>query len=86
LRGNDFSGTRVGRAFGQLFLRGAISLAVCALVAVCVGGVLSVLAESLGSKAQTSDASHGSAGPCKASNCATKARKKVLGTVEEHKN
>jgi nucleoside-diphosphate-sugar epimerase len=51
-----------------------------------VGGVLSVLAESLGSKAQTSDANYGSAGPCKASYCTTKARKKVLGAAEEHKN
>ena len=42
------------RTFKELLFRGAISLIVCALVALCVGGLLSAVAENFGPKPQTS--------------------------------
>jgi hypothetical protein len=51
------------REFGRQLLRGAISLGVCALVTLCVGWFLSLLAS--GSKAQPT-------GSCKASSCVVK--------------
>jgi hypothetical protein len=57
----------VGIALGRLLLGGAIHLAICAVVTLCVVGSLSVLAASVGSTAQTSEARHGTG--CKARHC-----------------
>jgi hypothetical protein len=58
------------RTFSELLLRGAISLVVCAVTALCVGGLLSALAENLTPKARTNDAGQA----CKAANCAKKGK------------
>jgi len=42
------------RSFKELMFRGALSLICCAIAALCVGGVLSALAENLGPKAHAS--------------------------------
>lgn len=60
------------RTLTELVLRGAISLVVCALAALCVGGFLSALAANLGPKAQTN--SRDQAGPCKAGDCVAKGK------------
>jgi len=65
--GNDFSSTQVGIALGRLLLGGAIHLAVCAFVTLCVVGSLSLLAAALEPTAQTSEARHGTG--CKARHC-----------------
>jgi hypothetical protein len=58
-------------ALHDLVLRGALSLIVCALAALCVVGGLSALAATLGPKERT----YGDqAGPCKAGNCVAKAK------------
>ena len=54
-------------ALNDLVLRGALSLIVCALAALCVVGVLSALAANLGPKERADQA-----GPCKAGNCVAK--------------
>jgi hypothetical protein len=58
-------------ALNDLVLRGALSLIVCALAALCVVGVLSALAENLGPKARSNYGDR--VGPCKAGNCVAKA-------------
>jgi hypothetical protein len=67
------------RTFEELLLRGAISLIICAVVAVAVGGILSVVAESFGPKPQTSNPDQ--AGACKAGKCVVKRKGAVLGRV-----
>jgi hypothetical protein len=59
------------RALNDLVLRGALSLNVCALAALCVVGVLSALAANIGSKER---AYGDQAGPCKAGNCVAKVK------------
>ena len=56
-------------ALNDLVLRGALSLIVCALAALCVVGVLSALAANLGPKER---AYGDQAGPCKTGNCVAK--------------
>jgi len=56
-------------ALNDLVLRGALSLIVSALAALCVVGVLSALAANLGPK----ERANYQAGPCKAGNCIGKA-------------
>jgi hypothetical protein len=58
-------------ALNDLVLRGALSLVVCALAALCVVGVLSALATNLGPKER---AYGDQAGPCKAGNCVAKVK------------
>jgi hypothetical protein len=58
-------------ALKDLALRGGLSLIVCALAALCVGGFLSALAANLGPKARTNDADQAS---CKAGTCVTKGK------------
>ena len=58
-------------ALKDLVLRGGLSLIVCALTAVCVGGFLSAWAANLGPKARTNDADQAS---CRAGNCVTKGK------------
>ncbi len=57
------------RSFKELMFRGALSLICCAIAALCVGGLLSVLAENLGPKAPTNDVDRT---PCKTINCVLK--------------
>ncbi len=57
------------RSFKELMFRGAMSLICCAIAALCVGGLLSVLAENLGPKAPTNDVDRT---PCKTINCVLK--------------
>jgi hypothetical protein len=58
-------------ALNDLVLRGALSLIVCALAALCVVGGLSALAATIGSKERSNYGDQ--AGPCKAG-CVTKAK------------
>ena len=58
-------------ALKELVLRGGLSLIVCALTALGVGGFLSALAANLGPKARTNDAVQAS---CKTANCVTKSK------------
>ena len=58
-------------ALKDLVLRGGLSLIVCALTALCVGGFLSALAANLGPKARTNDADQAS---CKAGNCVARSK------------
>ena len=58
-------------ALNDLVLRGALSLIVCALAALCVVGGLSALAATLGPKQR---AYGDQAGPCKAGNCVANAK------------
>jgi hypothetical protein len=60
------------RTLTELVLRGAISLVVCALVAACVGGVLSALAPNLRPKERSNYGDQ--AGPCKAEHCIAKTK------------
>jgi len=53
------------RSFRELMFRGALSLICCAIAALCVGGLLSALAENLRPKA--------AATACKTINCVLKA-------------
>jgi hypothetical protein len=55
----------------DLVLRGALSLIVCALAALCVVGGLSALAATIGSKERSNYGDR--AGPCKPENCFAKA-------------
>ena len=59
-------------ALTDLVLRGALSLIVCALAALCVVGVLSALAATVGTKERANYKDQ--AGPCKAGNCTAKAK------------
>jgi hypothetical protein len=59
-------------ALNDLVLRGALSLIVCALAALCVVGGLSALAATIGSKERSNYGDQ--AGPCKAGNCVAKAK------------
>ena len=59
-------------ALNDLVLRGALSLIVCALAALCVVGVLSALAANIGPKQRSNYEDQ--AGPCKAGNCVAKAK------------
>ena len=58
-------------ALEELVLRGGLSLIVCALTALGVGGFLSALAANLGPKARTNDAVQAS---CKTANCVNKSK------------
>jgi hypothetical protein len=58
-------------ALNDLVLRGALSLIVCALAALCVVGGLSALAATLGPKER---AYGDQAGSCKVGNCVAKAK------------
>jgi hypothetical protein len=66
----------MGSALRELVLRGAISLTLCALAALLVVGLLSVLAENLPSKVHTAD-NFASASTCNASSCLTKAKRRT---------
>ena len=59
----------IWRSFKDLMFRGALSLTCCAIAALCVGGLLSALAENLGPKPPANVA-----GPtaCKTVNCVLK--------------
>ena len=59
-------------ALNDLVLRGALSLIVCALAALCVVGVLLALAANIGSKERSNYGDQ--AGPCKAGNCVAKVK------------
>jgi hypothetical protein len=59
-------------ALNDLVLRGALSLIVCALAALCVTGGLSALAANSRPKEQSNSGNQ--AGPCKAGNCVAKAK------------
>jgi hypothetical protein len=59
-------------ALNNLVLRGALSLFVCALAALCVVGGLSTLAATIGSKERSNYGDR--AGPCKPENCVAKAK------------
>ena len=61
----------IWRSFKELMFRGAMSLTCCATAALCVGGLLSALAENLGPKPPANVA-----GPtaCKTVNCVLKGR------------
>jgi hypothetical protein len=59
-------------ALNDLVLRGALSLIVCALAALCVFGGLSALAATLRPKERSNYGDQ--AGPCKAGNCVAKAK------------
>ena len=59
-------------ALNELVLRGALSLIVCALAALCVVGGLSALAATLGPKERSNYGDQ--AGPCKAGNCVANAK------------
>jgi len=54
---------RVFAELGQLMVRGAVSLSVCAVVALCVFGFLSMMGDNPAAKVRPAD--H----PCKASHC-----------------
>ena len=56
----------IWRSFRELMFRGALSLICCAIVALCVGGLLSALAENLGPKQPANDAGRKA---CKTINC-----------------
>src|SRR6516165_4658539 len=56
----------IRRSFRELMFRGALSLICCAIVALCVGGLLSALAENLGPTPPTNDAGRKA---CKTINC-----------------
>ena len=66
------------RSFKELMFRGALSLICCATAALCVGGLLSVLAENLGPKAPTNDVDRT---PCKTINCVLKSKGLGLGLI-----
>jgi hypothetical protein len=59
------------RSFRELTFRGALSLTCCAIVALCVGGLLSALAENLRPKAPAT--------ACKTINCVLESRDADLG-------
>ena len=59
-------GQGIWRSFKELMFRGALSLVCCAIAALCVGGLLSALAENLGHKPPTNDAGRTA---CKTINC-----------------
>ena len=46
----------IWRSFKELTFRGGLSLLCCAITALCVGGLLSALAENLGPKQLANDA------------------------------
>jgi hypothetical protein len=58
----------IWRSFKELMFRGALSLICCAIAALCVGGVLSALAENLGPKQPANDRGR----LCKTINCVLK--------------
>lgn len=61
------------QALRDLILRGAVTLTICALVALFVAGLLSVLADNLPTTAQTgAEANPG--GSCRPPGCAPKGR------------
>ena len=57
------------RSLKELMFRGALSLICCAIAALCVGGVLSALAENLGPKQPANDRGRT---VCKTINCVLK--------------
>jgi len=59
----------IWRSFKELMFRGALSLICCAVAALCVGGLLSALAENLGPKPPANDAGRTA---CKTVNCVLK--------------
>ena len=68
------------RSFKELMFRGALSLICCAIAALCVGGLLSALAENLGPKAPTNDVDRT---PCKTINCVLKSKGPRLAHSEK---
>jgi len=68
-------------ALRDLVLRGAISLIVCALAALCVLGGLSAFAANLRQKERSNYGDQ--AGPCKAENCVAKAKGNGHNTKSE---
>jgi len=61
-------GQGIWRSFKELMFRGALSLICCAIAALCVGDLLSALAENLAPKPPANDAGRTA---CK-SNCVVK--------------
>jgi hypothetical protein len=59
----------IRRSFKKLMFREALSLICCAITALCVGGLLSALAENLGPKPPADDAGRTA---CKTVNCVLK--------------
>jgi hypothetical protein len=58
-------------SFNELMIRGAVSLICCGIAALCVGGLLSALAENLGPTAPTNVVDRT---PCKTINCVFKSK------------
>ena len=73
-------GASRSQSFKELMFRGALSLICCAIAALCVGGLLSALAENLGSKAPSSDVDRT---PCKTVNCVLKSKGPRLAHSEK---
>ena len=61
----------IWRSFKELMIRGALSLICCAIAALCLGGLLSALAENMRPKARVNDAGRTA---CKTINCILKGR------------
>ena len=61
----------IWRGFRELTFRGALSLICCAIAALCVGGLLSALAENMRPKAPVNDAGRRA---CKTIDCILKGR------------
>jgi len=61
----------IWRSFKELTFRGGLSLLCCAITALCVGGLLSALAENLGPKQLANDAGRTA---CKTVNCVLNGR------------
>jgi hypothetical protein len=59
------------RSFSELMFRGAVGLICCAIAALCVGGLLSALAENLEPKAPTNGTGRTH---CKTIDCLLKGR------------
>jgi hypothetical protein len=56
----------IWQSFKELIFRGALSLICCAIAALCVGGLLSALAENLKPKPPANDVGRA---VCKTTNC-----------------
>jgi hypothetical protein len=68
------------RSFRELMFRGAVGLICCAIVALCVGGLLSALAENLESKSSTNGAGRTH---CKTIDCLLKGARPRLAHSEK---
>jgi hypothetical protein len=58
------------RALGRLLLRGALSVGICAVIALCLTGFLSLIATSLQPKKQAAETT--TDGECKLGHCRPK--------------